>query len=229
MSLCKKLGALFILPVMWFSAHIYRRKSTKEKYERLQKWSAFFIKYLGFNIEVEGKDNIPKEGAVLFVSNHQGTLDPAVIISSIDTPMTFISKKENEKYLVFGTWATTIGVIFFNRETREGNIHMLREAAKRLKLGERLLIFPEGTRSWGSKMNAFKHGSLQPAYLSKATIVPITLNNSYNILNKKAKNKNIKITFGKPKYFNDYKKYSYEEMSDILFKEIDKNITHEKK
>lgn len=227
MSIYKKLGAAFILPIMWVSAHLCRRKRMEVRYQKLQKWSRFFIRYLGYSIKIEGSNNIPSDGPILFVSNHQGTLDPALIISSVSKPMTFISKKENEKYLVFGTWATTIGVIFFDRETREGNIHMLREAARRLKSGERLLIFPEGTRSWGSKMNPFKTGSLQPAYLSKATIVPITLNNSHNLLNKKSKNKNLKVTFGKPKYYEDYKKYSYEELSNILFSEIEKNIIYD--
>lgn len=226
MSIYKKIGAAFFLPIVWISAHLCRKKPMEVRYLTLQKWSKFIIRYLGFNLSVEGIDNLNFEGPILFVSNHQGTLDPALIIATVPKPMSFISKKENEKFLVFGTWAITINVIFFDRDTREGNIHMLRETVRRLKLKERLLIFPEGTRSRGDKMNPFKAGALQPAYLTKATIIPITLNNSYSLIDKKTKNKNLKIIFGKPKRYEDYKKFSYEELSKILFSEIEKNIIY---
>lgn len=34
---------------------------------------------------------------------------------------------------IFGRWARNIGTIHFDRESREGNVHMLREAARELK------------------------------------------------------------------------------------------------
>ena len=229
MSFFKKIGAVFILPIAWLDALLIRRKPMEKRYRRLQKWSRFIIRYLGCSLEVEGLDNIPSEGPVLFVSNHQGTLDPTLIISTVLRPMSFISKKANEKRLVFGSWAVTIGVIHFDQDSREGNVYMLREAARRLKMGDSLLIFPEGTRSRGDFMNPFKAGAVQPAYLSKATIVPITLNNAYVINDKKNKNKKLKITFGTPKKYDEYKEYSYEEMSDILYSEIEKNIIYNDK
>jgi 1-acyl-sn-glycerol-3-phosphate acyltransferase len=226
MSIFKKMGAVFILPLAWISALLCRNKSKEVRYKKLQNWSRFIIKYLGCKLDVEGIENIPDEGPILFVSNHQGTLDPALIIAAVPRTMSFISKKKNEKRLVFGSWAITIDVIHFDQETREGNVYMLREAARRLKSGDSLLIFPEGTRSRGNSMNQFKAGAIQPAYLSKATIVPITLNNAYIINDKKNKNKNLKITFGEPKSYEDYKQYSYEEMSDILYSVIEKNIVY---
>lgn len=79
---------------------------------------------------------------------------------------------------IFGRWARNIGTIHFDRESREGNVHMLREAARELKQKKNLLVFPEGTRSKGDTMNEFKAGALLPAYLSKATIVPVALKKS---------------------------------------------------
>ncbi|MDL2276196.1 MULTISPECIES: lysophospholipid acyltransferase family protein [unclassified Breznakia] len=198
----------------------------EKRYKKLQWWSTFIIKYLGYKLEVEGVENIPLDEPILFVSNHQGTLDPALVIATCPKPMAFISKKKNEKLPVFGSWAITIGVIHFDHDTRGGNVYMLREAARELKAGKRLLIFPEGTRSRGDHMNPFKTGALQPAYLAKATLVPVTLNNAYCIDDKKDKNKNLKITYGKPIRHEEYKQYKYDEMSDIVYKEIEKNIIY---
>ena len=50
-----------------------------------------------------------------------------------ETPLSFISKIENESIPLLGMWAVNIGTILFDRETREGNVHMLREAIRALK------------------------------------------------------------------------------------------------
>ena len=50
-----------------------------------------------------------------------------------ETPLSFISKIENESIPLLGMWAINIGTIYFDRETREGNVHMLREAIRALK------------------------------------------------------------------------------------------------
>lgn len=62
---------------------------------------------------------------------------------------------------------------------------MLREVTRRLKKGDNILIFPEGTRSKSSKVNEFKQGSTIPAQLSKDKIVPIAIDNSYSFSNSK--------------------------------------------
>lgn len=216
--------SLFILPFAWISALLVRRKPIEQRYFKLQKWSKFIIRFLGYRLTVEGVENIPLDEPTLFVSNHQGTLDPALVIASCPKPMAFISKKKNEKLPVFGSWAISIGVIHFDHETREGNVFMLREAARELKAGRSLLIFPEGTRSKGDAMNPFKAGALQPAYLAKVTIVPVTLNYAYCIDDKKSKQKELKITYGKPIPYATFKPFKYEEMADMIYQKIEKEI-----
>ena len=152
-----------------------RKKDQLEAQVRLEKWSRFILKYLGYDLSVKGIETIPKGETIYFVSNHQGTLDPALVLASCPVHLAFISKKENETMPIFGRWARNIGTIHFDRESREGNVHMLREAARELKQKKNLLVFPEGTRSKGDTMNEFKAGALLPAYLSKATIVPVAL------------------------------------------------------
>ncbi|MFV0382365.1 MAG: lysophospholipid acyltransferase family protein [Breznakia sp.] len=215
---------IFVLPFAWISAIMVRSKPLDKRYLKIQKWSIFIIRYLGYHLEVSGVENIPKEGPIYFVSNHQGTLDPALVVASCPVPTAFISKRKNLKLPVFGSWAKTIDVIHFDADTRMGNIAMLREATRRLKAGRNLLVFPEGTRSKGDAMNPFKEGALQPAYMGKATIVPITLNNAYCIDDKKDKHKILSITYGKAFRYENYKVYTHKECSDMLYEEIDKCI-----
>lgn len=224
LSITQKLKiALFIGPA-YLSAFTSRRKDRDGRFITLKKWSNKIIKVLGYNLEVNGVENIPKDETVYFVSNHQGTIDPALIIASSPKTMSFISKAENAKLPLFGSWSKTIGVIHFDRTTREGNIYMLRESARQMKKGQSLLIFPEGTRSKCNKMNEFKVGSIQPAYLAKAAIVPVTLNNAYVLDLKDQHNKNLMITYGKPLRYEDYKNLSQQEITAKLYELVKENI-----
>lgn len=224
MNIVKLILALPILPFAWISSLIYKNKSTLQAQVRLEKWSRFILKYLGYTLAVKGKDNVPVNETVYFVCNHQGTLDPALILASSPVHLAFISKKENEKMPIFGRWACNIGTIHFDRNSREGNVHMLRETIRELKQGKNLLIFPEGTRSKGNSMHDFKAGALMPAYMAKATIVPIVINHSY-ALDVKDKIKHLSIEYGKPLRHEDYKSIKQEELAiklhDWILERID--------
>ena len=215
----KTIKIIKVLPVFifaWISSLIYEKKTQEESQIRLEKWSRFVLKYLGYDLTVKGAKQIPKKETIYFVSNHQGTLDPVLVLASCPVHLAFISKKENEFLPVFGRWARNIGTIHFDRESREGNVHMLRQAARELKQKKNFLIFPEGTRSKGDMMNEFKPGALLPAYLSKATIVPVVLKKAY-VLDTDIKNiKNLEIEYGKPIHADEYKKISQEEFAKEL-------------
>lgn len=226
MTFLQIVKCILIIPLIWIQSIICTHKTLKQRYLIIQKWSRFLIRYLGYDLTIEGVENIPNNEAVYFVSNHQGTLDPALIVASSPVPVSFISKKENEKLPIFGCVAKNLETIHFDRDSREGNIFMLREATRYLKAGKNLLIFSEGTRSKGDEMNEFKIGSLQPAYLGKATLVPVTLNNAYCIDDKKDKNKHLKITYGKAIPYEEYKQFKHPEMTQIMFEKVKGKIIY---
>lgn len=226
MSFFQILKFIILAPAVWIRIKTCSKKSEEECYAIFRHWGIFLLRFLGYQLEAKGVDNVPQEGPVYFVCNHQGTLDPVLVLGSCALPMAFISKKENEKMPLFGQAAQMIGTIHFDRETREGNVYMLRESVRRMKAKKSLLIFPEGTRSKGDKMNEFKAGALQPAYMAKATMVPVTLNNAYCIDDKKDKNRLLKITYGKAISYEEYAQYKPDEMSKILFEKIESEIEY---
>lgn len=207
---------LIVIPA-WINAITVRKYDKYKIHESLRKWCKLIISILNYKLIVEGNEYLDVSEPIYFVSNHQGTFDPAIIICASEVPISFISKKQNEKLPLIGSWSKTIKNIHFDRDSREDNIHMLRDSARRLKAKDNILIFPEGTRSKSSKLNEFKVGSIQPAYLSKATIVPIVLNNSYAFDEKKPKSNIMKVKFLKPIKHDEYKKYSQEEIVKLLY------------
>ncbi len=198
----------------------YESYSLEQNYRYLQEMSLAVLKKLGYGLKVSGLEHI-KEEPILFVSNHQGTLDPALIVGSCPVPLSFVSKKENEKIPVLGKCALSIGTIHFDRESRQGNVAMLRTALRTLKAGRNICLFPEGTRSMGDAMNPFKVGSLQIAKMSRVTIVPITLNYAYDLDGGCPNHKQLEIHYGQPISYDAYRQMDEEELRDYVYRQIE--------
>ncbi len=213
-----------MLPGVTRQLNSYPQRSLQENYAYLQDVSKKVLKRLGYTLHVHGLENAKEASGVLFVSNHQGTMDPALIVASCPVPVSFISKKENEKIPVLGKCAMSIETIHFDRDTREGNVHMLREAMRYLKQGKNLCLFAEGTRSKGDAMHPFKEGSLQVAKMSRATIIPITLNHAYDLDTKGKSYSDLGIHYGKPLEYKTYRTWSEEELRLYVQREVEKNI-----
>ncbi len=224
MKVIRLFSFILVLPFLWVSGKQYKKKSFERKYIRLQRWCKFGLSWFGLKLNVKGLENIPLHQPIFLVSNHQGTTDPLLVIASFPYPMSFVSKVQNKSFPGIGLWGSLIEVIFFDRDTKEGNIFMLREAARYLKNKRNLLVFPEGTRSRSDSVSEFKPGALQPAMMTKSTILPVTLNQSY-ALDVKEKIKHVSITYHKPIEFEAYQGMSYDDLSLHIFSIIKAGIT----
>lgn len=182
-----------------------------------------FIK-LGIDVRVEGVENIPSDQAVYFVSNHQGTFDPLILITANPIPMTFISKVENLKLPVIKTWGNLIGFITFDRESFDENVSMLRQTIRFLKDGKNVLIFPEGTRSKGQTLLPFKEGALLPAYMAKVPIVCITQNYGYECDRFNKIKHPLEVIFHPPITYEDYQSLSHKETMDLCVSSIQSKL-----
>ena len=91
------LKALPLLPASWLSSLIQQNKPLPQRQQRAEQWAKSLLKTLGYSLTVKGVENIPLDETIYFVSNHQGTLDPVLVLASCPVHVAFISKKENEK------------------------------------------------------------------------------------------------------------------------------------
>lgn len=136
----------------------------------------------GSRVVVEGAENFPKEKAFCVVSNHQGDFDIPVIMSIVPDCIAFVAKKELKKLPIIGWWMSSIGVVFLDRSSNRKAVATFNAAAKKIKDGHPMVIFPEGTRSKGGPIKSFKKGSLKLAMKANSLIVPITLDGTYKLL-----------------------------------------------
>jgi len=151
-----------------------------------QNWARALVKLSGSNVEVIGEELIPTDQPVLFVCNHQSAFDIPILLGYINKPKAFVSKKEVKRLPIVGSWMSLMQCVFMNRKDVRQSLQAINHGAENLKKGYSLVIFPEGTRSPDGQMLEFKPGSLKLAIKSGVAIVPVTIDGSYRIMQKKS-------------------------------------------
>ena len=162
--------------------------TAEEAYAKVQKYYMKFgkgcFKLANVKVEVTDLENVPQDEAVLFVANHQSYFDVPAIMYTIPKPMGFVAKEELGKIPFFKQWIISTGTVLIARgETRKA-LEAIINAAKILKSGQSITIFPEGTRSADGKLLEFKPGSLKAAQKGKVAIVPIAIDGAVDVLNR---------------------------------------------
>ena len=233
-TICFYITFFFILLVKTPSLILLNAKKNKmeildfynESHKHAKKWSSKLIKVSGAKVTVNGYDNIPKDEAVLFISNHQGNFDIPLFLTFIDKEIGFVAKTELLKVPLIRSWMKNIGCVFINRDDLKQSAKTILEGISILKSGHSMLIFPEGTRSNGDELGEFKAGSFKLATKPKITIVPITVDGSYKLMKKKTGKitpNNVTITIHKPIYTKDLNSEEIKELP-IKVKEIIESV-----
>ena len=171
---------------------------------------------LVYRMEVNGIENIPKEGPVIFCGNHRSYIDPPVIVVTAKRDIKFLAKEElyENKFLAFLGWA--FEAIPVKRD--EKDIAAIKSSLKDLKQGKCIALFPEGTRNGLAKGEKVKDGVAFFAVRSGAKVVPCGIKGGTKELRK------LTINYGKALDYSKYKGSKDKEVLDSITKEIMDNI-----
>ncbi|HLR51577.1 MAG TPA: lysophospholipid acyltransferase family protein [Candidatus Avamphibacillus sp.] len=222
------IGSLFKLPKAKkrFNSREIKNEIDKMIFSTPRNVSRKVIKRTGSKVYVKGQENLP-EGTALYVSNHQGLFDILVLLGYLGKPVGFIAKKEIQRIPIINKWMKLIYCVFMDRKDRRQSVQAIREGIRNLKAGYSMVVFPEGTRSRGSKLNTFKAGSLKLATRAKVKIVPITIHGTSQMLEEndgKVKPSKVTLTIEKPILPEEYESMKNEELASILKDRIEKNL-----
>ncbi|NLX95279.1 MAG: 1-acyl-sn-glycerol-3-phosphate acyltransferase [Rhodopirellula sp.] len=132
---------------------------------------------LAFRLRYTGLANVPRQGAALVVSNHQSHLDPPLIGAGYPRRMNFLARDTLYRSPLFARLIRSLNAIPLDREG--GGMAGMKETLRRLKRGEAILVFPEGTRCWDGDIHPFKPGFATLAKRAGAAIVPATIEGAF--------------------------------------------------
>jgi 1-acyl-sn-glycerol-3-phosphate acyltransferase len=128
----------------------------------------------GIRYRVIGRENIPNT-AVVFCSNHESNVDPAVLFRALLPRLHILYKAELHKFPIMGMAFDVGGFVPVDRADREKSFASIARGAESLRVGNSFLIFPEGTRSRSGQLLPFKKGGFIMAIKAQVPIVPVAV------------------------------------------------------
>ena len=133
-------------------------------------WSRGLCRILDVQLRPRGT---PFVGAALFVANHLSWLD--IFCIAAVCPTHFLAKQEVAGWPLFGWLCRRAGTAFIRRGGDHGAGEAMEHLVWRLRQGERVLVFPEGTSTTGETVRRFHPRLFQAAILARCPVQAIAL------------------------------------------------------
>ena len=131
-----------------------------------------------FRIRVRGREWLPREGGVLVLSNHQSHFDPVLIGLACDRRLNYLARESLFSFTPFRWLIESLDAIPIDREGL--GLSGLKETLRRVKRGELVLIFPEGTRSRDGDIAPLKPGFSALASRAAVPLLPVAIEGAYD-------------------------------------------------
>lgn len=152
-----------------------------------------FLIIVIFGIDIEGLENIPKEGGAIIAGNHTTWFDPFPIAVALKRPIHFMAKIELFEIPVIGWILPRVNVFPVKRGLADRDA--IRIAQERVKGGNLLGIFPEGTRNKNKdEVLPLQGGASLISLKTGVPIVPCVVTNIHPLRFRKR----VKVAFGPP-------------------------------
>jgi 1-acyl-sn-glycerol-3-phosphate acyltransferase len=137
-------------------------------------WSRLLLRLFRVDVETRGMEHLPR-GPAVYAANHSSSLDILLVLAHLPTDPRIIYKKSLALVPLFG-WSIALGGhIAIDRSSPFRARRSLDEAARRIRAGASVLVFPEGTRSPDGSVRHFKRGSFSLAIEALVPVVPVSL------------------------------------------------------
>jgi 1-acyl-sn-glycerol-3-phosphate acyltransferase len=130
-----------------------------------------------YGLRVVGREHWPAEGGALVCSNHQSMFDPPLVGLTCPRRMNYLARDTLFKVPLLAPLIAFLDAIPIDREG--GGLAGLKETLRRLKAGELVLIFPEGTRTRDGEVAPLKPGFISVARRSRVPLVPVGIDGAY--------------------------------------------------
>jgi 1-acyl-sn-glycerol-3-phosphate acyltransferase len=139
-----------------------------------RRWARWLLAAAGVKVIRHGGDDLVAGAPRVFVANHVSWFDIPASIEALPH-YGFLAKRELEKIPLFGAAARAVGVMYIDRENRKAAFSAIEDAASKIRAGESVLVYPEGTRGERYALRPFKKGPFVLAIGSGAPIYPVVI------------------------------------------------------
>lgn len=151
----------------------------KKAYGVAKNWAKsshwLFDKVVGTTFEIEGLENIPKDGGYIFAPKHQSFWDAYAMLPWLDDPF-YILKRELTWIPLFGWYLKKQRMVPVDRSAR-GKVMaaVMQRTKEEMNSGRQLIIYPEGTRRPPGATPEYKYGVARLYRDLQVPVVPVVM------------------------------------------------------
>ena len=149
-------------------------------------WSRDILRAAGTPVHAEGLENIPRDRPVMYASNHSSMFDIWALFATLPGTVRFVAKRELFRIPLLGQAMLAVGHVPIDRAARKKAFEAYDEAARKIRSGTSVVVFPEGTRSRTGELLPFKNAPFGLAIAAQVPIVPVYVHHTFEILPKGA-------------------------------------------
>jgi 1-acyl-sn-glycerol-3-phosphate acyltransferase len=137
-------------------------------------WSRVLLRLFRVAVHVAGREHAPA-GPAVYAANHASALDILIVFGYLPADFRIVYKNSLSLVPLVG-WAIRLGGhVPIDRRNAFRARRSLDAAARRIRGGTSVAVFPEGTRSPDGSVRRFKRGSFGLAIEAGVPIVPVSL------------------------------------------------------
>ncbi|HSD66675.1 MAG TPA: lysophospholipid acyltransferase family protein [Vicinamibacteria bacterium] len=137
-------------------------------------WSRLLLRLFRVGVSASGLEHAPP-GPAVYAANHASALDILVVFGHLPVDFRIVYKKSLSLVPLLG-WAIWLGGhVPIDRRNPVRARRSLDTAARRIRAGTSVVVFPEGTRSPDGAVRLFKRGSFRLALDTGVPVVPVSL------------------------------------------------------
>jgi 1-acyl-sn-glycerol-3-phosphate acyltransferase len=145
-------------------------------------WARACVWVSGSKLKVLGAENLLGRRAAVYASNHTSYMDVPVIFAALPFQFRIMAWKALWPIPFIGWYLNRSGQLPIDTRNPRASISSMAAAAKVLRAGMPLFVFPEGGRTSDGALRPFLPGAAYLAIRAQVPLVPIALSGVYDLL-----------------------------------------------
>lgn len=164
-----------------------------------------------------GLRNVPAEGGVLLISNHQSFLDPILVTMALHREGNYMARDSLFHNRFFRWFIESLNAYPVRRNAAD--LSAIKESLRRLKQGRVVVLFPEGTRTEDGTIGPMLPGLTAIAKKAGVPIVPTLIDGVFQAWPRDRKVPapgDVIIEYGPPVLPHEYEHLTQEQFIELL-------------
>jgi 1-acyl-sn-glycerol-3-phosphate acyltransferase len=169
------------------------------------------------SVRVFGRENVPKSGPALLLSNHQSFLDPVLCGMGLPRELDYIARNSLFRNRWFAGYIRSLNAFPIQRD--RADLAAVHTIIKRLRSGRAIVLFPEATRTRDGRIRPIKGGFVLIARKAKAPTIPVVIDGAFEAWPRNQRLPSlgcITVSYGKPITPQQAKTLSRQELVELL-------------